>query len=206
MLVVLLKNVLSRLASLRLTVLFLVLAPLTSVAVPMFPWCRSERVLIRPVAVVAPGMMRLHTVYGVVNTSHEPCLFSSDQFRLHAHLMQQSFMVPVQTKQKSSRSWFVLPPLSSIDSLPLKQVVWFDVKAHAQGSKRLQYFTWGTSRQKNSDRVSYPMPQYAYQPVRSRLAQGVAQWKMDRWCRYNGRLVKLNNNTMIDFNRTLLCG
>ena len=201
-----LRNVLSWLSGLRLTVLFLVLAPLTSVAVPVLPWCGSERVLIRPIAIVAPGMMRLDTVYAIVNTSREPCLFSTDQFRLHAHLTQQSFVVPVQTKQKTSRSWFVLSPVSSIDSLPLKQLVWFDVKAHAQGNKRLQFFTWDTSQLKSSRVVSYPIHQYAYQPVRSKLAQGISQWAMGRWCRFNGRVVKLNNATRIHLNRTVYCG
>jgi hypothetical protein len=206
MLVVMLKNVLSWLSGLRLTVLFLVLAPLTSVALPVLPWCGSKRVLIRPIAVVAPGMMRLDTVYAVVNTSREPCLFSTDQFRLHAHFMQQSFVVPVQTKLKLPRSWFVLSPVSSINSLPLKQVVWFDVKAHAQGNRRLQYLTWDTSRLKSSDRVSYPMPQYAYKPVHSNFFQGVSHWAMDKSCRINGRVMTLNDKTLIDFNRTLSCG
>ncbi len=170
--------------------------------------CKPAQLKLNLFVLDAPGMSKLHSVYAISNVAATACSLSPQSINIWSGQQNHFKKIPVRAMSFDKLpGTYVLPANTKIHPhLPLKDIVWFVVSAAGDTAPTFNRLLWGLQPHLRSAKsVRYSMP-YTHFPTRTWLHQGLAEWDMDKQCRYHGRLIKLTNHTNIDFSQIFYCG
>jgi hypothetical protein len=168
-------------------------------------WCRSQQLTVKLVAIDAPGMSRLNSIYALINHSNVSCRIASDQLQLWSLHKHRRVLVPYSVPPQKN-IFYRLKPQSSESTMRFKNTVWFAVTAWSLGPPSFTHWSWSI----NHDNQQYNLPyhsNYTDNPQRTPIHQGLTHWRFDKTCRdESSRLIHLKPQTVVNLSRIFSCG